>query len=207
MSLPRNVKTIEGRVYFAWKKQGRVTFQRLPALDHPDFQTAYDAARSVMEQKLRPKMVLSPSSQQVKRWNARPTAVTDPSKQVPSWLLTLAREARKRSLRRSIDYTLTVPDLGLLAQRADGRCELTNLPFEFERHEGSLYRPFAPSLDRIDPACGYSFRNIRLVCVIVNAALNQWGEQAFWKMVQFAAGAIPAAPLGLFSSETEKEAE
>jgi hypothetical protein len=68
---------------------------------------------------------------------------------------------------------------------------VTGLPFEFA---GSLYRPFAPSLDRINAAQGYSLGNVRLVAVIVNAALNQWGDAAFWKMVDAAAGRQRGTP-------------
>jgi hypothetical protein len=96
--------------------------------------------------------------------------------------------------RRGTPYTLTRHDLSLLYRRAGDACEVTGLPFEHDPFAGSLYRPFAPSLDRINAAQGYSLGNVRLVAVIVNAALNQWGDAAFWKMVDAAAGRQRGTP-------------
>jgi hypothetical protein len=42
--------------------------------------------------------------------------------------------------------------------------------------------PFSPSLDRIDCTQGYVAGNVRLVCLIVNFALNTFGDDAFLEM-------------------------
>ena len=53
---------------------------------------------------------------------------------------------------------------------------LTHLAFrETSVGEGKARRPFAPSLDRIDPGEPCSRRNCRLVLQAVNFALNAWG--------------------------------
>ncbi len=36
--------------------------------------------------------------------------------------------------------------------------------------------PFAPSLDRIDSSKGYEEGNVRIVCLMVNLAMNTWGH-------------------------------
>jgi hypothetical protein len=44
-------------------------------------------------------------------------------------------------------------------------------------------RPFAPSIDRIVPALGYVPGNVRVVCQIVNVAMNAWGLEALQTLV------------------------
>lgn len=56
-----------------------------------------------------------------------------------------------------------------------GRCEATGLPFTI-LPGGSGKSPFAPSVDRIDPAGPYSPENSRVVVSIYNLAKNAWGD-------------------------------
>lgn len=42
---------------------------------------------------------------------------------------------------------------------------------------------FGPSLDRIEPSRGYVPGNLRIVCNMVNCAMNTWGEDAFRVLV------------------------
>jgi hypothetical protein len=60
--------------------------------------------------------------------------------------------------------------------RANGKCEVTRIPFSFLKMDGSRKRPWYPSIDRINSLQGYSFSNCRLVCIAVNLAMHQWGE-------------------------------
>ena len=65
---------------------------------------------------------------------------------------------------------------------------LTHLAFrETSVGEGKARRPFAPSLDRIDPGEPCSRRNCRLVLQAVNFALKAWGDDVF---LAIAGGAI-----------------
>lgn len=43
--------------------------------------------------------------------------------------------------------------------------------------------PFAPSLDQVDPGTGYTAWNIRVVSVIVNTAMNEWGEEPLMRLI------------------------
>lgn len=65
---------------------------------------------------------------------------------------------------------------------AKGRCELTGIRFSAKRVEGSLKRPWMPSVDRIDSTRGYEKGNCRLVCVAVNIALNDFGFAVLCKV-------------------------
>lgn len=185
-----------GLIYYRWKRKGRDHYERMPALDEPDFPVAYRAAVDAAVAARAPRKPADPKlvAKVVRRWNHVQGGRGRADRAVPMWLLTLAREARKRAAKRDLPFTLSRADLSLLIRRADGQCEVTGLPFSHDRHQGSLYRPFAPSIDRISSAGGYTLANVRLTCVIVNAAFNQWGEEPFWKMVAAAAIRLRGQP-------------
>lgn len=66
-----------------------------------------------------------------------------------------------------------------LVARANGRCELTGIPFTGDKPVRSTRRPFIPSIDRVRAGLPYSIDNCRLVCFSVNVALNEWGDDVF----------------------------
>lgn len=98
----------------------------------------------------------------------------------------LYHSAKKRAKKTNRGWELSRAEFDDLVRRAQGQCMVCGLPFRFEK-EGTFRRPFAPSLDRIDSRGPYSAGNVRLVCVAVNYALNDWGEDVFLKI---AAGAV-----------------
>ena len=85
--------------------------------------------------------------------------------------------AQRNAKAREIAFHLTKDDFKRILHRAEGRCELTGIPFSLDRHDRSKRRPFAPSLDRIDSRLHYTPDNCRLVAVAVNAAMSDWGEE------------------------------
>lgn len=92
-----------------------------------------------------------------------------------TWEGELFRTARKNAGVRNIPFTLTRNEFDALLVRAEGCCMISGIPFEFIYNGTASRRPYAPSLDRIDSAKGYTVANVRLVCVAVNLAMNQWG--------------------------------
>ena len=90
---------------------------------------------------------------------------------------------RKNARARNIEFGLSMDDVATLHARAEGRCEVTGVPFTFEKFD-SRRSPFAPSFDRIDSSGGYTLANVRLVCQMVNLAMNVWGDRV---MVEFIA--------------------
>lgn len=94
----------------------------------------------------------------------------------------------KRNARtRGIEFTLTREEFNKLVAKSQGRCMVTRVPFEFAVNKAFEYgrrQPFAPSLDRIDSSKGYTYKNCRLVCIIVNMAMNEWGEEPLRKMAE-----------------------
>ena len=58
----------------------------------------------------------------------------------------------------------------------NGKCELTNLPFDLSPPKNGKNNPYSPSLDRINSANkDYTENNTRVVLCAVNMALNEFG--------------------------------
>lgn len=86
----------------------------------------------------------------------------------------LVGESRRRSRRKGIPFDLD-DYLGEIERRVQaGRCEMTGLQFNFHSR-GMAWN--SPSMDRINPKDGYVYKNIRIVCFAMNAALGNWGEE------------------------------
>lgn len=90
------------------------------------------------------------------------------------WVRSLTSNAKTRAKNQDVPYTL---DRGWVRERLQrGVCELTGLPFDFTSATGrGNKRPFIPSVDRIIPKDGYTPSNCRVVCLIINEAMNAWG--------------------------------
>ena len=91
----------------------------------------------------------------------------------------LLYQAKGRSKKLGIDFSLDEQWLVSKFKEQENRCSLTGLEFDFNHGKG-LYRtknPYAPSLDRIDCLKGYTEDNVRLICSCVNIALNDWGKE------------------------------
>ncbi len=84
--------------------------------------------------------------------------------------------------RRSIGFTLLVEDVYRMLDEQGWVCAVTRHDFSFVQIAGK--RPFAPSIDRIDSAQGYSRENCRVVCVATNYAMNVWGEEVFRSLLE-----------------------
>jgi hypothetical protein len=96
---------------------------------------------------------------------------------------TALRTVKSRAKEYSMDFDLDKLFLTELYEKQSKKCALTGLEFEVEREvEYRKRRPFAPSIDRIDYKKGYTKNNVRLVCVAVNIALSDFGDEVFDKM-------------------------
>lgn len=102
----------------------------------------------------------------------------------------IASHARIRAKRKGLSYDLD-DHLGELQSRIDlARCELTGLPLNLNASKSAWD---SPSLDRIVPANGYVYRNVRIICHGMNNALGNWGEEILMKMID-AWTAIASSP-------------
>ncbi len=110
---------------------------------------------------------------------------SDFSKTIRGKLYNLLEAARGRAKKNNLPINIDLDFLIELYEQQNGKCKLTNLDFTFElRSEDKHFMPFNPSIDKIDSKGGYTKDNIRLVCVIVNLALNQFGEENFKLMCE-----------------------
>lgn len=106
------------------------------------------------------------------------------SGEAPSWARILRRRAKARSRQSRMFFNLTVEDMGLLVKRARGQCEVTGIPFSDQPTPNSGRRPFIPSLDRIEPARGYTLANCRLVVFAANMAMSDWGWTVLFRLAR-----------------------
>jgi hypothetical protein len=92
--------------------------------------------------------------------------------------------SRHRALQKKVPFDLTASDFRLMINAQNFRCAVSGISFPIHRVSDPKAKPFRPSIDRIEPRLGYIVGNVRLVCEIVNLAMNQWGEPALIKLVQ-----------------------
>lgn len=95
-----------------------------------------------------------------------------------AWVKPLYLMVEARSRRDGRVSFLSPAEYLDVVRRAGGHCEVSGLPFDLGRPRAGRRAPFAPSLDRIDCDKGYIAGNVRLVCVIANCALGDFGEAA-----------------------------
>ena len=75
----------------------------------------------------------------------------------------------------NIDYSITAQDLIDMYQKQNKRCKLSNIKMEIQNHNKKI----TPSVDRINPKCGYTLDNIQLVCWIVTVMKSDNQEEDF----------------------------
>lgn len=95
--------------------------------------------------------------------------------------------AKRRAARDGRAFDLDVTFLLGLWDENRGACALTGIPFDMsvdlERKVGG-WRPYAPSIDRIDSSRGYTRDNTRLICNAMNIALGNRGEAVFERVAR-----------------------
>lgn len=102
------------------------------------------------------------------------------SKSIRGRLYDLLEAARGRAKKNNLQINIDLDYLLDLYEQQKGKCKLTNIDFNFEKKEKTKhFNPFSPSIDKIDSNGGYTKDNVRLVCTIVNLALNTFGEGDF----------------------------
>lgn len=97
--------------------------------------------------------------------------------------LVLVRARQNAKGRRGLPFTLEKADARTLLERAGWKCSVTRAPFSLEKV--GRHRPYAPSIDRIDNAVGYTLENCRVVCVATNIAMNVWGEAVLHRLAAY----------------------
>lgn len=96
--------------------------------------------------------------------------------------------ARKRGL----PFELKPADIFQMMKETDFRCAVSGIPFAKRTVLGGKRDPWAPSIDRIESSHGYSFENVRVVCLAANYAMNEWGIDV---LLRLARGVIRSSTL------------
>ncbi len=93
------------------------------------------------------------------------------------------RKAQAAAKKKGLGFDLTPEFLRMLIE--PGVCMVTGIPFVYEKGEGRNWRrPFAPSIDRIDPTKGYTKNNVQLVVWAYNAAKGTWTHEQVMTMAK-----------------------
>ena len=103
----------------------------------------------------------------------------------PEWRLAkLLSMAKNRAKEKKLDFDLTLEYLKGLWDGTDGKCQVSNIPFELRRPEFGKVHPYAPSIDRIEPSRGYTKGNVRIIVYQLNVALSEFGLEQFNNFVK-----------------------
>ena len=105
--------------------------------------------------------------------------------------------SRMRDAKKSgITFSIKLDEITEVAAANQWRCQVTGIPFSLTKPDASKRRPYSPSIDRINPADGYTKDNTRIVCLAVNLAMNEWGDEVVsqisqaWFFKMFRAGIL-----------------
>lgn len=93
----------------------------------------------------------------------------------PEFKHQLYARSMKNAGARRIPFLLTREQLDRMFERANGRCEVSGIEFDYKACGRYRARAWIPSIDRIECKGAYSFDNCRLVCAYINMALNEFG--------------------------------
>lgn len=174
-----------GRVYWYWQRRG-FPLTRLSDDEDERIEQASVLNAQADERRARRKKVRPGQREKYREVNGR--VVTRVPAPPNTFWTQIFNQCRGQARRRGIEFGLTIYDLHDIVERSRGLCELSGIPLQrvVERPEsgdGRFRHPWAPSIDRIDSRAGYRPDNARLVCVAVNLALADWGEEVFLRMV------------------------
>ena len=144
-------------------------------LDHPTYFVDKGKVRYQEIGKHQNKSRYKKNQEKFKRWRR------EYSRTVVGRLRTVLNSAKTRAKNQKLVFDLDFDWLMEQYRKQDGKCSLTGiqLQFGFNYDSSRRYMPESPSLDRIDPALGYTKGNTRLVCTAINIAMNSFGERSF----------------------------
>lgn len=102
--------------------------------------------------------------------------------------------AKKRSVKRSMDFDLTLEWMIDRLAEQKNKCLMTGIPLFFgatsRATRGHRIHPKAMTIDRKDNRKGYTTSNCRLICNWANISINDWGDDIFKEMVERTAYAL-----------------
>ena len=106
----------------------------------------------------------------LRRQGKRRNLKSDVWDQSPKWAKVMYFNAERRSAASGKVFSITPAYFLDLVASTNGKCSVTGIDFE-----SSPRSPFAASLDRVVSSKGYEPGNIRIICHVLNVAMNTWG--------------------------------
>lgn len=105
--------------------------------------------------------------------------------ELEAYIAGIVYAARQRAKVRGIQCSITTKSIIDMMQQQDFECAVSGIKLSMKRIQGrgAFCRPYAPSIDRIDPNGGYVQENVRVTSRIANFSMNQWGEGPLVKML------------------------
>lgn len=101
-----------------------------------------------------------------------------------AYLIPALKRAKTRATRQGVPFSLTLNGVKDMLNRQGWKCAVSGIAFPASRTTTRPEHAFRPSIDRIEPKLGYVESNVRVVCEIVNLAMNNWGEDPLWRLVR-----------------------
>ncbi|MBX9900814.1 MAG: hypothetical protein K2Y28_08530 [Burkholderiaceae bacterium] len=99
-------------------------------------------------------------------------------------ITSIMKALRCRSKAGNIPLRITASDIEKMRDASRGFCSITGIQFNDSKPTGKRFRPWMPSVDRIDSSLPYTSDNCRLVCAYANIAINDLGEEEFFKLAK-----------------------
>lgn len=96
-------------------------------------------------------------------------------------------QTAKRAIQHGVPMSLTEDSIHRMIVSQNWRCAVTGIKFAANVYPGQRIRPWVPSIDRLIASRGYVDGNVRIVCAAVNIAMNQFGDEIFFRIM---AGAL-----------------
>lgn len=93
-----------------------------------------------------------------------------------TWATQTTWDSRKRARLKGLEWGIHAGWIIRKLEEQEHCCAISGIEFSGKRLGTAHKRPYMPSLDRIDCNKGYTPENVRIVCVAVNALLQDWGD-------------------------------
>ncbi|RPJ20099.1 MAG: hypothetical protein EHM33_29160 [Chloroflexi bacterium] len=108
----------------------------------------------------------------------------DPNKSWRDVAKEMWSRAKHSADKRGIPFELRPGDVYHLMKLADYRCSLSGILLSKRIASDGRRDPWAASLDRIESRHGYTPGNVRIVCMIANFAMNEWGQDTLLRLAR-----------------------
>jgi hypothetical protein len=94
-------------------------------------------------------------------------------------------ERQKRgAFNRGMTFELTPGGIYALMKATGFRCAVSGVPFAKRPVSDGKRDPWAPSIDRIENRQGYTMENSRIVCLVANIAMGDWGFDTLLRLTR-----------------------